>query len=87
MDEAHAVIQNRTALDYADIRQAVLRELEPKDQATVARISKDWSAEALDFLWRDLPSILPLFALLGNLAIRSKVWVSHASASSRCQMI
>lgn len=47
---------------------AILGFLEPKDQVAPARTNQLWSEIALDLIWKDLDSIIPLLTVLGPLS-------------------
>lgn len=46
-----------------------------------ATVNRSWSQVALDFIWREMPSVLPIIELLGRMEYDKAVggWVSGPS--------
>ncbi|KAG9019514.1 hypothetical protein FRB90_001176 [Tulasnella sp. 427] len=55
------------ALAVHEILGNILRYAQKPDQARAARVSSLWCDVALDWVWRDIPSVLPLLRLLARL--------------------
>lgn len=50
-----------------EIISKIIQNCRPRDQAVAARVSRFWCDVALDWVWRDIESILPLLRLLAPL--------------------
>ncbi|KAG8943930.1 hypothetical protein FRC04_002418 [Tulasnella sp. 424] len=50
-----------------EIISKIIQNCRPRDQAVAARVSRFWCDVALDWVWRDIDSILPLLRLLAPL--------------------
>lgn len=59
-----------------EILSNVLQKAQRQDQAVAARVSSLWRDIAVDWLWRELDSVLPLLRLLAPLAETSTGLVS-----------
>ncbi|KAG8914024.1 hypothetical protein FRC01_004255, partial [Tulasnella sp. 417] len=65
---SHAYPEMHRMLAVHEIVSNVLRNARSHDQAMAARASRLWCDIALDWLWRELDSVLPLLRLLAPLA-------------------
>lgn len=55
------------ALQIPEVLSTIVDHADSKTQTSAARASKLWSEAALNSLWRDLDSIMPLLKLLAPL--------------------
>lgn len=58
-----------------DILTIVFNFVDKGQLPSCARVNKAWRDPALDELWKELPSVFPLFELLGSLIHENGGWV------------
>ncbi|KAG9000335.1 hypothetical protein FRB93_012729 [Tulasnella sp. JGI-2019a] len=62
------------ALGVSEIVNQILQQVNKSTQASAARTCRFWSCIALDWLWRDMESLCPLFQLLSPLEAHEREW-------------
>ncbi|KAJ7100709.1 hypothetical protein B0H15DRAFT_817059 [Mycena belliarum] len=74
--ELHLVHNHNMAAavwDIVELRRLIFSFGERRDIAVCARVSSTWTEDALDVVWRDLPSPLPLLGILGDDALQGRI--------------
>ncbi|KAJ6551284.1 hypothetical protein B0H19DRAFT_1378058 [Mycena capillaripes] len=74
-----------TVGNVAELRKIIFSFAQKRDLAVCARVCSTWTADALDVVWTELPSPLPLLALTGEGSLcPTMTWVrgeGHATIS------
>ncbi|KAG8944271.1 hypothetical protein FRC04_002067 [Tulasnella sp. 424] len=58
-------------LEIPELVENIVSYLVRKDIVSAARVCRAWSEPALDQIWRNLPSIIPLFSLISPMVCRT----------------
>ncbi|KAG8917299.1 hypothetical protein FRC01_002553 [Tulasnella sp. 417] len=62
------------AVFIVEIIMQILRNLGKSELPAAARVCSSWTGVALDMLWKEMESVLPIMALLGPISIREGGW-------------
>ncbi|KAG8965350.1 hypothetical protein FRC03_000650 [Tulasnella sp. 419] len=68
LQPAQAVSASKHALTVSEILIYIFNEAKPAALVAAARVNRQWSEHALDRLWRNLESVVPLLEILAPLA-------------------
>ncbi|KAJ7100697.1 hypothetical protein B0H15DRAFT_817036, partial [Mycena belliarum] len=74
VDRDHNMNNMATAVwNIIELRRLIFSFGERRDIAVCARVSRIWTEDALDVVWRDLSSPLPLLGILGDDALQGRI--------------